>query len=228
MHKCKICNKEFEEKYSYIGHCSSHNRGESYKLGRKKIKEEEMLSKKICKYCKEEFENGLKLGGHLAWCKENPLYKEKSKATKEKISAVHKGKKLSMEQKEKISEGRKKYLMENPHMVPYKLNHSSKISYPERYFLRVLSGFIFQYKVPGTLYEIDFANPDKKIAIEIDGEQHYVDQKIVDHDIKRDEILKDMGWETIRIRWSDYKSLSLDKREKTILSLMKFSTAEKE
>jgi very-short-patch-repair endonuclease len=176
-----------------------------------------------CKYCTKEFETKLKLGGHLAWCKENPLYKEKSRVTKEKISAVHKGKKLSNEQKEKISEGRKKYLMENPHMVPYKLNHSSKISYPERYFLRVLRGFIFQYKVPGTLYEIDFANPGRKIAIEIDGDQHYLDQTMVDHDIKRDEILKNMGWETIRIRWSNYRSLDRVEREKIIEKIMTFS-----
>ena len=118
--------------------------------------------------------------------------------------------------------------MKNPDKVPYKLNHSSKISYPERYFLSVLKGFDFQYKVPGTLYEIDFANPAKKIAIEIDGEQHYVDQRIVDHDIERDKVLKEIGWKTIRVRWSHYKSLSLDKRKETILKLMNFSTLENE
>lgn len=228
MYKCKICSKEFEERYSYIGHCSSHKREESYKLGRKKIKEEETPSKKTCKYCQEEFESGLKLGGHQAWCKKNPDYKEKSKISKEKLSIHFKGRKLSDSHKKKLSENKKEYLMKNPDKVPYKLNHSSKISYPERYFLSVLKGFDFQYKVPGTLYEIDFANPAKKIAIEIDGEQHYVDQRIVDHDIERDKVLKEIGWKTIRVRWSHYKSLSLDKRKETILKLMNFSTLENE
>jgi len=223
MYKCKTCSKEFEGKYSYIGHCSSHKRNEAYKLGRKKIKEEEINLKKICKYCQEEFESGLKLGGHQAWCKENPDYKEKSKISKEKLSIHFKGRKLSDEHKKKLSENKKEYLIKNPDKVPYKLNHSSKISYPERYFLSVLKGFDFQYKVPGTLYEIDFANPDKKIAIEIDGEQHYVDQRIIEHDIKRDQTLEDLGWKTIRIRWSHYKSLSLDERKEKVLSLMNFS-----
>jgi hypothetical protein len=48
---------------------------------------------------------------------------------KKKSGLNAKGRKMSDEQKNKISESRKKYLMENPHMVPYKLNHSSKISY---------------------------------------------------------------------------------------------------
>jgi very-short-patch-repair endonuclease len=108
-------------------------------------------------------------------------------------------------------------------MVPYKLNHSSKISYPERYFLRVLRGFIFQYKVPGTLYEIDFANQERKIAIEIDGDQHYEDKKMVDHDLKRDKILKELGWETIRIRWSQYRSLDKQQRKKVIDKIMSFT-----
>ena len=174
---------------------------------------------KKCKFCNLEFENGLKLGGHQVWCKQNPNYSEMKK--KSGLSA--KGRKMSNEQKTKISESRKKYLMENPHMVPYKLNHSSKISYPERYFLRVLKGFIFQYKVPGTLYEIDFANPDRKIAIEIDGDQHYLDQMMIEHDIKRDQTLKDIGWETIRIRWSHYKFLDRTAREKIIDKIMSFS-----
>ena len=176
-----------------------------------------------CKYCNKEFETKLKIGGHLAWCKENPSYKEKSKISKEKISIVNKGKKLSDEQKGKISKARKKYLMENPDMVPYKINHSSKISYPERYFKRILKGFISQYRIPETLYEIDFANPDKKIAIEIDGEQHYSDKKMIDHDLKRDLVLKSLGWRTIRIRWSHYKVLSKEQREEIIENLMSHS-----
>lgn len=174
---------------------------------------------KKCKFCNLEFESGLKLGGHQAWCKQNPNYLE----NKKKSGLSNKGRKMSEEQKNKISQSRKKYLMENPHMVPYKLNHSSKISYPERYFLRVLRGFIFQYKVPGTLYEIDFANPDKKIAIEIDGDQHYLDEKMIEHDTKRDSILKELGWETMRIRWSHYRALDEKERKMIIAKIMSFS-----
>jgi very-short-patch-repair endonuclease len=174
---------------------------------------------KKCKFCNLEFDHGRKLGGHQIWCKKNP----ERKSLIEKSGSGNRGRKLSDEQKKKISESRKKYLQENPEMVPYKLNHSSKISYPERYFLRVLRGFIFQYKVPGTLYEIDFANQERKIAIEIDGEQHYEDRKMVDHDLKRDKILKDLGWKTIRIRWSQFQSLDKDQRKKVIDKIMTFT-----
>lgn len=42
--------------------------------------------------------------------------------------------KHSEETKRKISEIRKKFLLEHPDKVPYKLNHSSKQSYPEKFF----------------------------------------------------------------------------------------------
>jgi very-short-patch-repair endonuclease len=178
---------------------------------------------KKCKYCEKEFEDGRQMGGHQIWCKNNPNHELMVKKNKDIINLGFKGKKLSDEQKEKISKSRKKYLMENPDKVPYKLNHSSKTRYPERYFKRILKGFISQYRIPETLYEIDFANPDKKIAIEIDGEQHYSDKKMIDHDLKRDLVLKSLGWRTIRIRWSHYKVLSKKQREEIIENLMSHS-----
>jgi len=42
--------------------------------------------------------------------------------------------KHSQETKEKISEIRKAFLKENPDKVPYRLNHSSRESYPEKIF----------------------------------------------------------------------------------------------
>lgn len=38
MYTCKHCEKTFENRYSYIGHSSSHNRGEEYKSKRKSNK----------------------------------------------------------------------------------------------------------------------------------------------------------------------------------------------
>ena len=115
---------------------------------------------------------------------------------------------LTNEQKINISNKLKEYYLKHPERVPYKLNHKHKETYPECYFKNILKGFICQYRPEGTLYEIDFANIDKKIAIEIDGEQHYVDKRIVEHDKKRTEILESMGWKFIRVRWSYYKTLN--------------------
>jgi len=169
-----------------------------------------------CKYCNKFFENGRKMASHQTWCKLNPNVE----ITRFKISKFHKNKITSQETKDKISKSRKKYLSENPEKVPYKLNHKHKETFPEKYFRNILRGFISQYRVEGTLYEIDFANPKTKIGIEIDGEQHYLDQNIIDHDKKRYSILESLGWKFIRIRWSKYKSLSLDQRKEVIDNIM--------
>jgi len=119
------------------------------------------------------------------------------------------GRPLTDEIKQKISSSRKKYLKENPDKVPYKLNHYSKgQSYPESYFEKWLSdngvSFISEQQV--SIYSIDFRIGD--IALEIDGEQHYVDERIVKSNFYRDEYLKSIGIETIRVRWSHYQKLS--------------------
>lgn len=124
------------------------------------------------------------------------------------------GKKHSEETKEKISKSRTKYLEENPDKVPYKLNHYSKgPSYPELYWKRVFDGYNIDYEeqYPIGLYQLDFAILDKKIDIEIDGEQHYLDERVIKSDKKRTLYLESLGWAVIRIRWSEYKKISDEK-----------------
>ena len=124
------------------------------------------------------------------------------------------------ENKKILSQKRKQYLIEHPEMVPYKLNHHSKQSYPEKYFKElfdndeVLCKTAQEYKVG--LYSLDFDLPDIKLDIEIDGEQHHVDKRIVDHDKKRNEVLNKLGWVCFRIRWSTYQKMSLECRKELI------------
>lgn len=129
--------------------------------------------------------------------------------------------KHSEETKKKISEIRKKYLKENPDKVPYKLNHSSKESYPEKYFTDVFKNegieVIKSFHIG--LYELDFCILGKKIDIEIDGNQHYLDNKIVESDKRRNEFLEDDGWDIIRVNWSSYQKLSSDEKKKYISNL---------
>jgi very-short-patch-repair endonuclease len=69
------------------------------------------------------------------------------------------------------------------------------------------------------LYELDFCIVDKKIDIEIDGEQHYVDERIEKSDINRNKFLEKLGWTIIRIRWRDYQRLSSDEKRNYIVEL---------
>jgi len=102
--------------------------------------------------------------------------------------------------------------------------HSSKgPSYPETYFDEIFDGkFNYDKYFRIGLYHIDFAILNKKIAIEVDGEQHYLDNKIVESDIKKDKYLIDNNWDIIRIRWSDYQKMKRNEKEKYILELIDY------
>lgn len=117
----------------------------------------------ICKYCGRKTNSKIGNKCHERYCKKNPNRKiclgnngatkgykghnqytkakelglpipKMSEETKKKILVARLGVHLTEEHKKKISAGRKKFLNEHPDMVPFKLNHSSKQSYPERYF----------------------------------------------------------------------------------------------
>ena len=156
--------------------------------------------------------------GQAAWNKdlsyEDAFGKEKAKELKQIQSDFAKtnGRPHSEETKKKISEIRKQYLKDHPEEVPYLLNHFSHgLSYPERYFIELFDNenifLIDQYRVKN--YCLDFACPEKKFYIEIDGNQHYCDEKIIQSDIRRTEFLSDLGWKGLRIRWSIWMKKTL-------------------
>ena len=119
------------------------------------------------------------------------------------------------ETKKKISESRIKYLNENPDMVPYKLNHYSKgRSYAEEYWKVVLdsNNLVYEEQYQIGKYQLDFAFPELKIDLEIDGDQHYLDKRIIESDKRRNTYLEELGWTVIRIKWSEYKKL-IDKKQ---------------
>lgn len=124
------------------------------------------------------------------------------------LRASRKGDITSQETKDKISKSRIKYLIENPDKVPYKLNHSSKESYPEK-LLRVefekrdIKGWIQEYQ--NGIYSYDFAFPELKLDIEIDGETH-LQEKIILIDKRRDEWSKSKGWKVLRFTAKQVKS----------------------
>ncbi len=104
------------------------------------------------------------------------------------------------ETREKISVARLKYLENNPDKVPYLINHSSKESYPERIFRKALqssgiTGWVQEYQ--SGIYRYDFAFPDLKIDVEIDGSTH-TSKKVQRIDERRDSWSKKNGWVVIR------------------------------
>lgn len=155
---------------------------------------------------------------------ESGLFKTRSKSESVKLYTEKNPRRHSEETKNKISEIRKRYLQENPDKVPYKLNHSSKESYPEKYFTEVFKneGIEVVKSFYIGIYELDFSIPDKRIDIEVDGSQHYYDEKIAESDRRRNKFLEDDGWDIIRINWSEYQKLSFDHKKDYIFRLKSY------
>lgn len=238
--KCDKCGGD----YSLFGYNSHYNKCNGIIITRTKLRDVPIDLK--CEYCDFVGKNKMSYIKHVDYCNNNPnkkippkvgkrgsnqhiKAKEQglpifvSKETREKISKAGKGRKHSIEVKEKISKSRQKFLAENPDMVPYKLNHYSKgSSYPERYWEKLLTkyGVSFHKQFQIHTYQLDFALIDKKIDIEVDGEQHYLDERIVKSDKRRNEFLKKHDWTILRIRWAEYRRLSLKERKRYVKEII--------
>lgn len=225
MFTCDICKKSFNKKMALCGHKRIHNNKPYIRKTKNKLKiGDSNIIRHNCQFCGKKYSTGVKLGGHVSHCPKNPNTLE----TNKKHGFVWRGKKLSEEHKKKIGFSVRKYLTENPDQVPYLLNHSSKgPSYPELYFTDLFKkeNIKLEFMFPFLSYTLDFCDSIQKIDIEIDGEQHYVDRRIIEHDKRRNQRLLDSGWRIYRIRWSKYKALSFKEKQKEIQKLKNFMGA---
>lgn len=172
--------------------------------------------------------------GHKSWNKGLTAETDKrvakhSQTLKQKYSMGElvphwKGKHHSEESKQKISQIMKRKILSGEIEVPYLRNHHSKgPSYPEQYFIETFknANLNVEHDLQVGLYELDFANPKTKKYVEIDGEQHYVDPRIVKHDSERTEALKQQGWQLVsRVRWSEFQKMTLEERQNTCNNLI--------
>jgi len=143
--------------------------------------------------------------GEIAAAIKNGFFKRRSKKEARKLATKNKPRKHSEETKKKISETRTAYLKLHPEKVPYRLNHSSKRSIPELIFEKALKeyGFTnFKPEHPMSIYQFDFAFPEERIDVEIDGKLHLTDNvKIIDE--RRDKWTESIGWRVIRFTASE-------------------------
>ena len=213
--KCRFCTKTVKNKGALAKHesaCKSNpnRKGPSEKWkeamkNRKDVVQHHTRIDFICQFCGKNFLDRRKeyKSFHEKRCTENP----------NRVSV--KGHSCSEETRRKLSEAAKRNLETGKTKAGYVMAHSSKRSYPEKYFEEVFKDLAFlkkEYFVSG--YWLDFAIPERKEYFEIDGEQHFVDKNIVKHDIERAKNLENAGWICIeRVRWLNYQKLSFEDKK---------------
>jgi len=174
---------------------------------------------------------GYELGTRFAWSKgqtkeTNPILANISKNLKkhiEKHGHNWQGRKHSEKTKKLLSIKQTEYLRNNPDKHPYKMYHyTNGISPAEKYFKRWLdfAQIDYEMQVPVSIYILDFVIWNKKLNIEIDGEQHYNDIRISKSDKRRTKFLEECGWRVIRIRWSEWQRKTKEEK-KDILNYIK-------
>lgn len=134
--------------------------------------------------------------------------------------------KQSEESKKKISEKRKEWLKNNPDKHPWRKSNKFKSVPCEKLkeFLKLKNiEFIEEYQAlrdEGRYYSIDVAFPDKKIGLEVNGNQHYNnDGTLKDYYKERQIFLENAGWKLYQLHYSIcFKEGELNKIIPEILS----------
>lgn len=176
----------------------------------------QVIKSNFIKYNEWRRENGIKGCNHYTKAEINGLPKpEMSEQTRQKLREKSLGRKHSEDTKQKISEKQKQNYKGKSR---WKTAVEHRLSYAEQYFLQIFTNAEFQYHVDR--FFLDFAWPDNKIYIEIDGSQHKNDPKVIKHDIERTEILSNLGWKLIdRVYWPDFVKLDEEQKKEYIKKL---------
>lgn len=180
-----------------------------------------------CKYCNKIFNFANILATHVRWCDLNPQRIECRKNEKKyrqhfcticgkDLTGITKNNrcdkckhKLSENAKINVSNGRKKWLKNNPDKHPWKKN-TKFVSIPCENFKKYLDSinlkYISEYNVYNEAkrnYSIDIAFPDIKLGIEINGNQHYDrNGKLKEYYNNRHTILENLGWKILEIHYT--------------------------
>lgn len=173
-----------------------------------------------CKYCGKQFNcNKGCITRHEKSCEYNPdaiLSKTKQLQLKRQYNKQHNIKfKMSDEQRYKISEGRKKYLAEHRNEHVWKRSKKFK-SNPCEYLKQLLRNNNIPFEEEYTPlkerhFSLDICWPNKMLAIEVNGNQHYNnDGTLTDYYKERHDILTNAGWKIIEIHYSKCYSLTID------------------
>lgn len=198
---CKFCGKVCKNANSLRNHerlCKENpNHQESYFKTHKNIR-----------INKEPWNKGLTKETDVRINKISNLIKDGIKSGK--IKLLYLGKHLSEEHKQKISNSMKQAHKEKRAHNIGSSRWNNEHSWPEKWFIEVLQNEFnmienidYETEMPFDKYSLDFAWSEKKLCIEIDGEQHERFEEYKLRDITKDKLLLKNGWKVLRIKWKD-------------------------
>lgn len=199
--KCNICDREFKNKGGYVSHIKTCDYVNTIK--------DEIISLYV-----DSFIGINEIGKKFNIGKDTVI-----KVLGNKKRSISEGVKIarkkyperyicSEETKEKIRKKRIQFMKNNPDKTAWR---TSNLSYPEKLFLEKLEelrwgekySIIREYCI--FPYFIDFAFINEKVAVEIDGSQHLLEDR-KESDNKKDNLLLNEGWSVIRITEKEVKS----------------------
>jgi very-short-patch-repair endonuclease len=181
---------------------------------------------RLCRFNPNKVEhprNNLGKPGRNQYTRETNPQKTVSEETRIKFSQKASGQTHSLKTREKISASMKKYFEEHPEKVYYRSNHyANGPSYAEKYWAEILegAGIAFQAEMRVGRFRLDFALTESRIDLEVDGAQHYFSEEAVMRDKDRDLFLESQGWKVIRIRWSEFKKLRGEIKDRFIEGIL--------
>lgn len=133
-----------------------------------------------------------------------------SELTRKKLALAGSKRRAAEETKKKISASMKKAHAEGRAHNIGECRWNNEPSYPEQWFMKVLKNEFglekdkdYKMEFPFHKFSLDFAWPDKKLCIEIDGEQHERFQEQKERDIEKDQLLEEEGWTELRKSWKE-------------------------
>lgn len=188
---CKVCGRSFRTRAELTAHHK-----DSLFCKREKGQFYEPFVECECEFCGRSFNRKSAKTLHEKSCRKNPNWVKGHTTI------------LSEAQKKKISESMKKAHAEG-RAGSFPSRKNCEHSYPEKWLIGVLNkefGWVenrdYETEYPFMKQFLDFAWPEKKLCIEIDGAQHARFQERIEADHRKDANLKSEGWKLLRLDWT--------------------------
>ena len=205
MFNCKICNKSLKSMRAFASHITIHN----INLIDYFVKYEGFLKPK-CIIC-----------GNDAKYKSG-LFFRKTCGSKECTSKLFKQRKCSKTTKNIIRKKRLEFMKNHPNETAWRKRN--EMSWPEKIFHdaiirnNLLMLFEIEREKSFFPYYVDFAFNNVKVAVEIQGSQHYSSIERINKDKKKKNIILNNGW---RIYYVDANQITINP-DKCIEELINF------